>query len=219
MNKFLVKLGGLPIGNLIDYLVVLALTICLLLLSGCATTEKMENPTNQMDARSAQALALAKIGESATDGETKRLALVMVAMLGNSQSPNPQIAAPRTVGEAVLTFLDRSTERLFSIVPAYLSYRGQVRQSQTTEVVAGINRDVSVNQSNNFLAIGAAGIQGTTQVGIAGVTSLAGVASSPRPPSTSIVLTGNSGPVNLGSGTQTNSSNNPVNPGPVVCVL
>lgn len=189
-----------------------------ILLAGCASVPHESAPTNPMDARAAQALALAKIGESATDGETKRLALVMVAMIGSNNTQYPQVAsAPRSVGEAVLTFLDRSTERLFSIFPAYLSYRGQVRSSQTTETVAAINRDVSLNQSNNFLALGAAGIQGTASVGVAGVNALQGVASRPAIPSTQVTVTGNSGPVQVGSGSQVNSSNNPTNPSPVVC--
>lgn len=189
-----------------------------ILLSGCASVPHEAAPTNPMDARSAQALALAKIGESATDGETKRLALVMVAMLGTRDTQSAPIPlAPRSVGEAVLTFLDRSTERLFSIVPAYLSYRGQVRSSQTTETVAAINRDVSLNQSNNFLALGAAGIQGTASVGVAGVNALSTVAARPALPTTQLTLTGNSGPVQVGSGSQVNSSNNPTNPAPVVC--
>jgi hypothetical protein len=187
-----------------------------LILTGCATAEKVDNPTNPMDARAAQALALSKIGESATDGETKRLALVMVALLGNTQQTPQAPAMPRTIGEAALTFLDRSVERLFAVAPAWFAYKGQVRSSQTTETVAAINRDVSVNQSNNFLALGQAGIAGTAFVGVSAVNGLQAVASRPQVPTTAV--TGNSGPVQIGSGSLVSGSQNPVNPTPVVCV-
>lgn len=219
MNKFLVKLGGLPIGNLIDYLVILALALALLLLGGCAATgEKVEQPTNQMDARAAQALALSRIGESATDGETKRMALLAVALLGSNQ---PQVAQPapqpRTIGEAALVFLDRTTERLFGIAPALFAYRGVVKQADTSVALGGQNRDIQMNASNNFLGLGVAGIQGTAFAGAAGVNALQAVAARPLVPTTQVQVTGNSGPVLVGGGTLTNGSNNPTNPTPIVC--
>jgi outer membrane murein-binding lipoprotein Lpp len=219
MNKFLINLGSLLIGNTIERMVCVATIVAIVLLSGCATAEKVENPTNQMDARSAQALALSRIGESATDAETKRMALMAVALLGaNSGSPIPQVVAPRTTAEAVLTFLDRTTERILGIAPALFAYRGVVKQSETSVALGLQNRDIQMNASNNFLGLGVAGIQGTASVGSSGFLALGAALNRPVVPTTQVQVSGNTGPVLLGGGALTSGSYNPTNPSPVVCV-
>lgn len=202
--------------------------VMVVLFSGCATAPAgapvaaPDAPLTAHDVTAARALALQKIGESATDGETKRLAIFAVMSLGQgSAAPAAPVVVQtggRTVGDAVFGFLDRTLERGLALAPAYLAYKGQARAAETSERIAGINRDVAVNQANNFLQLGVAGIGGTRDVGLGAIgalgTAVASVASQPR---TSIAVSGNSGPVNIGSGSQTNSSNNPVNPAPVVC--
>ena len=181
------------------WLMLIVLIAALLALSGCATPPKVEEPLTVHDANAARAMALQKIGESG-DPETKRLAIFALVTMGQGgQAAPPQIVqGPRSVGDAIFGFLDRTLERLLNVAPAYLAYRGQVRSAQTTETVAGINRDVSINQSNNFLALGSAGIGGTATVGVAGVNALASVAGRPLLPTTNI--SGNTGPVLVGGG-------------------
>lgn len=196
-----------------------------LLLTGCSSTPKAaeppapqaEQPLGPHEATAARALALQKIGESATDGETKRMAIMAVALMGQgggggNGAPPPQVVQAPSIGGIVLGVVDR----LLGISPAWFAYKSSIRNSQTTETVAAINRDVSIAQSNNFTQLGIAGVNGTAAVGISGMNSLATVASHPT---TSIAITGNQGPVNNGTGTQTNSSNNPVNPAPKVCAV
>lgn len=209
-------------------LILAALIAACLALSGCATgpatgtapAAAVQEPMNANDAQAARALALQKVGESATDGETKRLAIMALVMMGQGNAPAPAapvIVGNRSIGDAIFGFLDRTLERAISVAPAYLAYKGQIRSAETTERVAGINRDVSLNQSNNFLALGAAGINGTSATGIAGINGLAAVASRPGVPTTNI--SGNTGPVLVGGGNLNNGSLNPVNPAPVVCTV
>jgi hypothetical protein len=215
MNAIYLWFGRLPIRNFIEVAVIItSAALVLTLFSGCAHTDtKAPEPLTPHDVNASRALALQKIGESAKDAETQRLAIFAVMAMGqNAPQQQTVIQPPRTVGEAVVGFFDRTFERALSIVPAFLAYKGQVKQADTTSRVAEINRDVSINQSNNFLGLGVAGIQGTAITGIAGANALATVANRPT---TSV--TGNTGPVNLGNGTQTNSSNNPVNAIPKVC--
>lgn len=211
--------GRLPIGRTIEALLVLVLLAALAALGGCASATpqpvKVTATAAAPDPQVARAQALQKIGESAapTDGETRRMAIMAVmAMNGQAGSQAPQQLVPQapTIGGIVLGVVDR----LLGISPAWFAYKSSIRNSQTTETVAAINRDVSIAQSNNFTQLGIAGVNGTAAVGISGMNSLATVASHPT---TSIAITGNQGPVNNGTGTQTNSSNNPVNPAPKVC--
>lgn len=215
--------GRLPIGRAVELTLVAALLGLLVALGGCAATDAppgaasaADAPMNAHDASAARAMALQKIGESG-DAETKRLAIFALVTMGQGgQAPAPvTVQGPRTVGEAIFGFLDRTLERALNIAPAFLAYKGQVRQSQTTEAVAAINRDVALNQSNNFLALGAAGIGGTQAVGVASVNALAGVASRPVLPTTNI--SGNTGPVLVGGGNLNSGSLNPINPAPVIC--
>lgn len=206
-------------------LIVAALLAACIGLAGCSTVPTAaapatQEPMNAHDAHAARALALQKVGESATDGETKRLAIMALVMMGQGNAPAPAaplIVGNRSIGDAIFGFLDRTLERAISVAPAYLAYKGQIRSAETTERVAGINRDVSINQSNNFLALGAAGINGTSATGIAGINGLAAVASRPTTPTTNI--SGNTGPVLVGGGNLNNGSLNPVNPAPVVCTV
>ena len=226
MNSIAYRLAVWPHGYLIERAVLLAPVIAVLLLTfGCATKDAApvpaEVPLTRHDANAARALALQKIGETAKDAETQRLAIF--ALLTMDRGSEPAAAAPvvvqgRTLGDAAIGFVGRVFDGVERLAVPFLTYRGQVRSAETTERIAAINRDVSVNQSNNFLGLGVAGINGTASVGTAGVNALASVATAPRPAGTQVTVSGNSGPVQIGSGTQTNSSNNPVNPAPVVCL-
>lgn len=197
-----------------------------LALSACGTiappapATQAEAPLNAHDATAARALALQKIGETATDGETKRLAIFAIMSIGNTGTAAPApAAAPQahTLGDVALGLVDRVLSGAERVAGPLLAYRGQIRAAETTERVAGINRDVSINQSNNFLALGAAGINGTSATGIAGLNALAAVASRPQTPTTNV--TGNTGPILIGGGNLNNGSLNPVNPAPVVCTI
>lgn len=214
------------LDRILPFAIIAALSMAILALSGCATTptaadKPIQEPMNAHDAQAARALAIQKIGESATDGESKRLAIFAVMALGqggaSAPAAAPVVVGNRSIGDAIFGFLDRTLERAINVAPAYLAYKGQVRGAETTERIAGINRDVSVNQSNNFLQLGVAGITGTQNVGVAGVNALATVASRPTTPTTNI--SGNTGPVLVGGGNLNNGSLNPVNPAPVVCTV
>lgn len=205
--------------RLLPMLIMGALVAACLALSGCvtfgppATATQAEAPLNAHDATAARALALQKIGESAKDAETQRLAIFAIMQIGNGGGSAPApAAAPQahTLGDVALGLVDRVLSGAERVAGPLLAYRGQIRASETTERVAGINRDVSINQSNNFLALGAAGINGTSATGIAGLNALAGVASRPQSPTTNV--TGNTGPILIGGGNLNNGSLNPTNP-------
>jgi len=210
--------GRLPIGHSIDALLAAAFILALLLLGGCATPSQAVKvtaaPAAAPDPQAARAMALQKIGESATDGETKRLAIMAVALMGQGGSaPAPVIQQAPSLGGIVLSVVDR----LIGTAPAWFAYKSSIRNSETTETVAGINRDVSIAQSNNFTALGLGGVNGAASVGIAGMNSLATVASRPVTPATNI--TGNTGPVLVGGGNLNSGSLNPTNPAPKVCAI
>jgi len=202
MNNLYYRLGQWPIGRSIEIVLMLVLAALLVTITGCASPQLQSaanpEPLTIHDANAARAMALQKIGESG-DPETKRLAIFALVTMGNNQAaPAPVVMqGPRTIGDAVFGFLDRTLERALAVAPAYLAYKGQVRSAQTTETVAAISRDVSLNQSNNFLALGQAGIGGTQNVGIAGVNALATVAGRPTSVTTNTIA-GGAGPVNLG---------------------
>lgn len=186
-----------------------------LILAGCASTPPKEIPLTAAEAKAQETREFAAAMTAAKDAETQRLLVFAWALRDKGNQPTIiQDNGNRTVADVVFNFLDRTTERLFSVAPAYFAYKGQVRAAETTKSVAEINRDVSISQSNNFLALGVAGINGTASVSNVWATR-------PQPastPTTQITVSGNSGAVNLGSGTQNNSSLNPVNPSPVVCL-
>lgn len=187
------------------------------LFSGCATPAKDE-PLGVFDAKAAQYQALQKVGESATDAETKRMAIFALAMLNNgSQAPqNPVIVqGGRTGWDFVAAIADKAVTGALGIAPSLFAYRSGIKANETSERIAGINRDVSIAQSTNFLNLGVAGILGTATTAQAGFTALGTAASAPR---TSVTVSGNTGSTNIGSGQQLNNSQNPItNPAPVVC--
>lgn len=192
------------------------IAISLVLLSACSTVPPKEIPLTPAEAKAQETQALAASLAAAKDAETQRLLVFAWALRDKNGNQAPVVVenGNRTIGDAVFNFLDRTTERLFSVAPAYFAYKGQVRASETTKDVAQINRDVSVNQSNNFLALGVAGINGSSAIG----TALATRPVPTQPPTTQVTVSG--GNVNVGSGSQNNSSNNPVsNPNPTVCVV
>ena len=184
-----------------------------LILAGCASTPPKEVPLTQAEAKAEEMKAFALAMGSAKDAETQRLLIFAQYAGKGNQAPVQVDHSNRTIGDAVFQFLDRTTERLFAIAPSYFGYKGQVRASESSERINESQARVSIANSNNFLALGVAGIQGSTQIG----TALANRPVAAQIPTTSIALTGNSGPVNLGSGTQLSGSQNPVNPTPTVC--
>ena len=85
-------------------------------LSACGTiappapATQAEAPLNAHDATAARALALQKIGETATDGETKRLAIFAIMSIGNGGTATSAPAgAPQaqTLGDVALGLVDR----------------------------------------------------------------------------------------------------------------
>lgn len=184
-----------------------------LILAGCASTPPKEVPLTNAEAKAEEMKAFALAMGSAKDAETQRLLIFAQYAGKGNQTPVVVDHGNRTVGDAVFAFLDRTTERLFAVAPAYFGYKGSVRASESSERINESNARVSIANSNNFLALGVAGINGTAQVGTA-------IANRPTPtqiPTTQVTVSGNSGPVNLGNGTQNVSSQNPTNPAPVVC--
>jgi len=189
--------------------IILSISI-LAALAGCATQNApMPAPLSAEEVRASETRDFAAAMAASKDGETQRLLVFAWALRGKSDSV-PQVQQAPSVAGIVLGVVDR----LIGVTPAWFAYKSSIRNSQTTETVAAINRDVSIAQSNNFTQLGIAGVNGTAAVGINGMNSLANIA---LKPSTSITVTGNTGPSNIGTGNQQNSSNNPVNPNAKVC--
>ena len=185
-----------------------------LIVAGCSTTQPKEVPLTREEAKAEEMKAFALAMSSAKDAETQRL-LIFAKFAGKGDAAPVVVEhGNRTIGDAVFAFLDRTTERLFSVAPAYFAYKGQVRAAETTKSVAEINRDVSLGQFASTTQIAIAGINGSAATGLALAT---------RPPvaqvpTTAVTVTGNSGPVLIGGGAQNSNSLNPVNPAPVVCL-
>ena len=186
-------------------------SIAVLVLAGCSTTHAPSPSTVPLTAEEARASETRDFGEAmkaAKDGNVQNLLILAWALKGKGESA-PQVQQAPSVAGIVLGVVDR----LIGVTPAWFAYKSSIRNSQTTETVAAINRDVSVSQSNNFTQLGIAGIQGTANVGMYATNALSAVA---LKPSTSITVSG-SGPSNIGSGTLNNGSFNPVNPVSKVC--
>lgn len=184
-----------------------------LILTGCAAAPK-ELPLTAAEARAEEAKHFAMAMASAKDAETQRL-LIFAQFSGKGNQPTIiQDNGNRTVADVVFNFLDRTTERLFSVAPAYFAYKGQVRAAETTKSVADINRDISLGQFASTTQIAIAGINGSAATGLA----LATRPPVAQAPTTAVTVTGNSGPVLIGGGAQNSNSLNPVNPAPVVCL-
>ena len=184
-----------------------------LILAGCASAPTKEAPLTNAEAKAEEMKAFALAMGSAKDAETQRLLIFAQYAGKGNQAPVQVDHSNRTIGDAVFSFLDRTTERLFAVAPAYFGYKGQVRASESSERVNESQARVSIANSNNFLALGVAGINGAASIG----NSLANRQAPTQVPTTQVTVSGNSGPVNLGSGTQLSGSQNPVNPTPTVC--
>jgi hypothetical protein len=187
-------------------------SIAVAALAGCSTTHAPSPSTAPLtaeEARASETKDFAAAMVAAKDGNVQNLLILAWALRGKGDIPQQVQQAPSVAG-IVLGVVDR----LIGVTPAWFAYKSSIRNSQTTETVAAINRDVSVAQSNNFTQLGIAGIQGAASVGAYAASALSNVA---LRPSTSITVTGNTGPSNVGTGQQTNSSFNPVNPAPKVC--
>ena len=180
----------------------------LFLLSGCASTPQ-QAPLTAEEARASETKDFGEAMKYAKDGNVQNLLILAWALKGKGESAPQQVQQAPSVAGIVLGVVDR----LIGVTPAWFAYKSSIRNSQTTETVAAINRDVSVSQSNNFTQLGIAGIQGTANVGMYATNALSAVA---LKPSTSITVSG-SGPSNIGSGTLNNGSQNPVNPLAKVC--
>ncbi len=158
--------------------------------------------------------AMTAIAGAGADAETRRLA-IFAATIARVQEkggaaaaqPAPQIAQARA-GRSFWDVLVEVGDRVFSgierVTPAALAYAGQRHATRASVSMAEINRDVSIAQSNNFLALGQAGINGTTQTALGGFQAIGGLA-----PSNTYTVSGNA---NFGAGslavtTQTNSGN------------
>jgi len=184
-----------------------------LILAGCASTPTKEAPLTNAEAKAEEMKAFALAMGSAKDAETQRLLIFAQYAGKGNQTPVVVDHGNRTIGDAVFSFLDRTTERLFAVAPAYFGYKGQVRASESSERINEQNARISIANSANFLSLGVAGINGAASVG----TAFANRPNQPQIPTTSVTVTGNSGPVLLGGGTQNSGSFNPTNPQPVVC--
>ena len=184
----------------------------ILLVAGCATHVPKEQPLTHAEAKAQETREFAAAMTSAKDAETQRLLVFAWAIRGNGNGNNQPVV--QHGGSTFWDFANETRRDIVSVLPAGLAYLGGKKAGDVTVRVSEINSAASMRQSDNFLALGVAGINGTSSVGAA----WANRPTAPAAPTTSVTVTGNSGPVNLGNGSQTNSSNNPVNPNPVVCL-
>lgn len=184
------------------------IAIAALFLAGCATQTPVEAPLSPAEAQASQTRDFAEAMKAAKDGNVQNLLIFAWALRGKSDVA-PQVQQAPSVAGIVLGVVDR----LIGVTPAWFAYKSSIRNSQTTETVAAINRDVSIGQSNNFTQLGIAGIQGAANVGMYATNAISAFA---LKPSTSITVSG-SGPSNIGSGTLNNGSQNPVNQPTKVC--
>lgn len=190
---------------------ILALSV-LIALAGCASTPPKELPLTHAEAKAQETREFAAAMTSAKDAETQRLLVFAWAIRGNGNGNNQPVV--QHGGATFWDFANETRRDLVSVLPAGLAYLGGKKAGDVTVRVSEINSAASMRQSDNFLALGVAGISGTASIGSAW-------ANRPQPsntPTTQVTVSGNSGPVNLGNGIQLNSSNNPTtNPNPVVC--
>lgn len=156
--------------------------------------------------------AMTAIAGAGADAETKRLAIFAATIArvqekggaAVAQQP-PQIVqakAGRTFWDVVVEGADRVFSSLERVTPAALAYAGQRHATRASVSMAEINRDVSIAQSNNFLQLGQAGINGTAQTAVAGFQTIGGLS-----PSNTYTVSGNA---NFGPGAltvQTHSGN------------
>jgi len=171
-----------------------------LLISGCATSPQQTNlPLSAEEVRASETRDFAAAMGAAKDGNVQNLLIMAWALRGKSDSV-PQVIQAPSIGGIVLGVVDR----LISVTPAWFAYKSSIRNSQTTETVAAINRDVSIAQSNNFTALGVAGFNSNS--------TIAGLIQAPTVTTTFT----NSGQGVAGSGTY-NPVTTTTNPAPKVC--
>ena len=175
--------------------------ISVLFIAGCATQQPTQAPLTAEEVRASETRDFGAAMASAKDANVQNMLILAWALRGKSEVPQQVQQAP-TVAGIILGVVDR----LIGITPAWFAYKSSIRNSQTTETVAAINRDVSIAQSNNF-----------TNLGIAGFNSNATIAGLIQTPAPNITTTfTNSGTGVAGSGTF-NPVTTTTNPNPRVC--
>jgi hypothetical protein len=171
-------------------------------LAGCASSQPPQAPLTAEEVRASETRDFGVAMSAAKDGETQRLLVFAWALRNKGESAPQQVQQAPSVAGIVLGVVDR----LIGITPAWFAYKSSIRNSQTTETVAAINRDVSIAQSNNFM-----------NLGVAGFNSNATIAGLIQAPAANITTTfTNSGTGVAGSGTY-----NPIttNPNAKVCAV
>jgi hypothetical protein len=194
------------------------LFLSLILLAGCASTPSAsprDVPLTAAESRAQETRDFGVAMTAAKDANVQNMLILAWALRGNNNNNSQSVMQHN--GATFWDFANETRRDLVSVVPSILSYKGAVRASESSERVNESNARVSIANSNNFLALGVAGISGSSAIG----TALAIRPSPAVTPTTQITVSGNSGAVNLGNGTQLNSSHNPItnNPTPRVCVV
>ena len=181
--------------------IIAAMTATLLVLMGCASTPVAQAPLSAEEVRASETRDFSEAMKAAKDGNVQNLLIMAWALRGKGES-SPQVVQAPSVAGIVLGVVDR----LIGITPAWFAYKSSIRNSQTTETVAAINRDVSIAQSNNFMNLGVAGFNSNA--------TIAGLIQTPVPNITTTFT-------NSGTGVAGSGSFNPVttttNPNPKIC--
>lgn len=198
----------------------LALMFAALILNAAIPDAAAQQPAQPVTLQAAETNfydAMTAIAGAGADAETKRLAIFAATIArvqekGGSAVPAAQpqqVIMPkqgRSFWDVVVEVGDRVFSGVERVTPAVLAYAGQRQATKASVSMAEINRDVSIAQSNNFLQLGQAGINGTAQTALAGFAAVGGLA-----PSNVYTV---SGPANFGPGaftlstiTSTNSGN------------
>ena len=161
------------------------LVAILIVLAGCAAPAPVQAPLTAEEARASETRDFGSAMASAKDANVQNMLILAWALRGKSESAPQQVQQAPSVAGIVLGVVDR----LISVTPAWFAYKSSIRNSQTTETVAAINRDVSIAQSNNF-----------TNLGVAGFNANATIAGLIQAPASNITTT-LSGTGVIGSGT------------------
>lgn len=147
--------------------------------------------------------AIAQIAGPGADAETKRMGIFAATMAhmkdkggnGSGQQQVPQIIqakAGRTFWDVLVEGADRVFSSAERIAPAVLSYAASREGSRANVRLGEVNAALGARQSDNFLALGQAGIAGTSNTAIAGFQTIGGLS-----PSNTYTISGNA---NFGSG-------------------
>jgi len=178
------------------------LVAVLAIMAGCATSAPVQAPLTAEEARASETRDFSAAMAAAKDGNVQNMLILAWALRGKTEAPQQVQQAP-TVAGIVLGVVDR----LIGVTPAWFAYKSSIRNSQTTETVAAINRDVSIAQSNNF-----------TNLGIAGFNSNAAIAGFIQSPAPNITLSG-TGVIGSGSYNGPITTTTTTNPAPKVCSI